>query len=662
MKRFVLAAAFAALSSTAMAGGVDVSAYVRKDQFTELKISPGGQYLAAIVPLEDRSVLVMIQRGTNKITGQFNMPRDNYVGDFKWISPERVVISAEEKFGSLDEPQYTGELFAIDADGGKAQMLVGYRIDDGGLGTTIKPKKGNDDIWAYLVDAPPRDDAMVLVSAQSYRSADPHSSAELLNVYNGRMARVATAPMRRARFATDNKGVVRFTWGSASDNIQHLYYRTGDDAPWDLLSIEKNGRSEYPIGFSADDKTAYLRVDQPRGPDAIVALDLETRQRSEVLRDANVDPQSIIYRNGTRIPIGAYFMDGRLRSAFFDAKDPEARLQKSLEAAFAGNSVVITSQTADGGVALVRVSSDRNPGDYYLFDTRAKKAEHVVAGREWFDPEVQAPMEPIKLQARDGLTLHGYLTVPNGSTGKNLPMVVMPHGGPIGIRDTWGFDSDAQMLAAAGYAVLQLNYRGSGGYGASYRDAGAREWGGKMQDDLTDATRWAIAQGVADKGRICLFGASYGGYASLMGVAKEPEMYKCAVGYVGVYDLPKMVADDTRDSRRAGNWLREWVGDAATLGEVSPNRLASRIKVPVFLAAGGQDRVAPIEHSEMMERALRQAGVPVETLYYKTEAHGFYTDAHRQEFYSRLLAFLSRSLGGAVAKTGTGGGDAKAAK
>ncbi|BDU17618.1 alpha/beta hydrolase family protein [Lysobacter auxotrophicus] len=612
--------------------------------------------------MEDRSVLAVIERGTNKLTGTFKMPRDNYVADFEWINPERVVLSAAEKFGSLDEPVLTGELFAINADGSKAEMLIGYRTQDGGLGTTIKPKKGNDRVWARLVPTPIADDGRTtLISAQPY-SQDPRSTAERLDAYSGRMRRVAIAPIRNARFAADNAGVVRFTWGSDSDNIRHLYYRTGDGAEWDLLTIEKDGLFEVPIGFSADNQTVYLQVEQPRGPDAIVAMNLASRQRTQVLRDDKADPARIIYRNNTRVPIGAYFADGRPHSAFFDSQAPEARLQKSLEAAFQGQGVVVTSQTNDGSLALVQVFSDQNPGDFYLFDTQAKKPAHVLAKREWFDPQKQATSRPIELKARDGMTLHGFLTTPSGSSGKNLPLVVMPHGGPIDVQDSWGFDSDAQLLASAGYAVLQLNYRGSAGYGKSYIGAGAREWGGRMQDDLTDATRWAIAEGVADKGRICMYGASYGGYASLMGVAKEPGLYKCAVGYVGVYDLPKMIADDTRESRRSGNWLREWVGDPAELGDVSPNRIADRIKVPVFLAAGGKDRVAPIEHSRMMESSLRKAGVPVETLYYDTEAHGFYTQEHRQEFYTRLLAFLSRSLGGSIATTSPATGEAKAAK
>lgn len=265
-------------------------------------------------------------------------------------------------------------------------------------------------------------------------------------------------------------------------------------------------------------------------------------------------------------------------------------------------------------------------------------------------------MRPIDLLARDGLRLHGYVSQANGSAGKPLPMVVMPHGGPFGIRDRWGFNEQVQMLANAGYVVLQVNFRGSGGYGMKFAEAGAQQWGGTMQDDVTDATRWAIAQGIADPKRICVYGGSYGAYAALMGVAKEPGLYRCAIGYVGVYDLPTMHSHGDIQQRGSGEtYLREWIGEPAALGAVSPNRIADRIKVPVFLAAGGEDERTPIEHTKMMEQALRRAGVPVETLYYPNEGHGFYVEANRKEYYTRLLAFLSRHLGGAVATTGSTG-------
>lgn len=639
---------------------VEVERFVARDKFEAIKISPTGEYFAASVPLDDRTVLAIIRRSDNKMTGTFALEQHNHVADFHWVNPERVLISTSQKFGDLDTPGLTGELFALNADGSGSEILVGYRVQGNGLGTRIQPKKV-ETVAAFLVDDLPADDRNVLISVQPF-ARDAFSDAERMDVYTGRRARVASAPVRNADFVTDNAGVVRFAAGQDLDLSRKLYYRKGNGAEWKLLNDEsRSGRAESPLGFSADNRTAYLRVEHVKGPDSIVAYDVETGQRTEVARHPVVDPNRVIYRRGSGVPVGVVFEDGRSSTQFFDKGSPEARLQRSLEAAFAGHDVTVTSETADGRLALVFVSSDRNPGDYYLFDTVAKKADHVLSAREWFDPEKMHPTQPFRFAARDGLGIHGYVTRPKGTEGRALPMVVMPHGGPFGIRDYWQFTNDVQLLASAGYAVLQVNFRGSGGYGRDFRHAGAREWGGKMQDDVTDATRWAIKEGIADPSRICLYGASYGAYASLMGVAKEPSLYRCAAGYVGVYDLPTMHTEgDIRESGSGRMYLDEWVGPRADLAAVSPTRMADRIKVPVFLAAGGEDRRTPIEHSKMMEQALRRAGVPVETLYYDTEGHGFYRPEHRREFYTRLLAFLSRSLGGATASVAPSGTPAAA--
>lgn len=655
----VLAAALVAIAPAA-ADTVDVARYAGKDKFEDIKLSPAGDYFAATVPLEDRTALAIIRRSDNRLTASFQIGRNTHVEDFWWVNPERVVISLSEKFGALDQPRLTGELYAINADGSKPDILIGQRVFGEGLGTKIQPKKV-ERVAAFLVDDLPAEDRTVLVSVMPFAD-DPYTRVEKLDVYTGRRLPVARAPVRNADFVTDNAGVVRFASGFGTDNVRKLYYRSGDGAEWQFLSDEKAaGGKEWPIGFSADDRTAYLEVERKQGANAIVAFDVATQARTEVLRDDDVDPARIIYRNGSSVPVGAFFLDGRPRTAFFDAAAPEARLYRMLENSFPGESVRITSKTTDGRLALVQVSSDRNPGDFYLFDTVAKKADHLLSRSDWVDPTVMGERRPIRLTARDGLALHGYLTLPHGSDGRGLPMVVMPHGGPFGIQDTWFFDPDAQMLAQAGYAVLQLNFRGSGGYGMAFTDAGARQWGLAMQDDLTDATRWAITEGVADPKRVCIYGASYGGYASLMGVAKEPDLYRCAVGYVGAYDLPTMHTHGDIQRRGSGEtYLREWIGEREQLGAVSPNRMASRIKVPVFLAAGGEDERTPVQHTKMMEQALRKAGVPVETLYYDTEGHGFYVEKNRVEYYTRLLAFLSRHLGGKVASSG--GGTPAAAK
>lgn len=657
-KLAMLLACAAGLAVVHPAVAVDVGAYIRKDRFEDIKLSPNGDYYAATLPLEDRTTLAILRRSDNKLTANVTGGPHTAVAAFHWVSPDRVLVSLAEKFGALDRPQLTGELYGVDAASGSGEMLVGQRLQGAGLGTKIQPKKV-ERVAAFLVDDLAADQKNVIIAVMPF-SADPYTRAERMDAYTGRRHPVARAPVRNADFTTDNSGVVRFASGFGTDNIRKLYYRKGEGAEWELVSDEAvTHRHESPIGFSADDQTAYLQSEQPDGPDAIIAFDVASGTRKQVLRDDNSDPERIIYHNGTQVPVGAFFMDPKPRTAFFDNKSKDAVLYRSLEAAFGGDPVRITSQTSDGRLALVEVWSDRNPGDFYVFDTVAKKASHLLSRRDWFDPEQMASMRPIQLKARDGLALHGYVTLPHGSNGKNLPMVVMPHGGPFGVQDTWGFDGDVQMLANAGYAVLQLNFRGSGGYGAAFTHAGAREWGLKMQDDLTDATRWAIGEGIADAKRICIYGGSYGGYASLMGVAKEPSLYRCAAGYVGVYDLPTMHVEGDIQRRGSGEtYIREWIGERTSLADTSPNRMAEKIKVPVFLAAGGEDERAPLKHSEMMEKALRKAGVPVETLYYPTEGHGFYREAHRSEYYTRLLAFLGRHLGGGSASV-TASGAAK---
>ncbi|MGV8941436.1 MAG: alpha/beta hydrolase family protein [Lysobacter sp.] len=632
---------------------VDVAPYIRADMFESIKISPKGDYYAATVPLDNgRRTGLVIMRDTDKaVTGTFSLGRNTHVADFHWVNDERVLISMSEKLGALETPQLTGELYAINADGGKPQFLVGQRMMGEGAGTRLQPRKV-EHVAAFLVDPLLGDHKRVIVSIMPF-GADPYTRAELMDVYSGRRVQVASAPVRNAGFITDNQGAVRFAFGSGTENRQRLYYREGKGAEWQLINDESvTDLTRQPIGFSADDKTAYLSSTRADGPDEILAFDVATAQTRRVLRDDNVDPAIFLYGVNGQVPVGVLLHDGKPRTAFFDEQSEDARLYRSLEAAFEGEAVRITSQSADGKIALVKTWSDRSPGDYFLFNRETKKADHLLSQREWFDPRQMAERRPIQLKARDGLDLYGYLTLPNGLPEKNLPMVVLPHGGPFGIQDTWEFDGQAQMLAEAGYAVLQLNFRGSGGYGHAFTSAGGRQWGKAMQDDVSDATRWAIQQGIADAGRVCIYGGSYGAYAALMGVAKEPDLYRCAVGYVGVYDLPTMHTQGDIQRRGSGEtYLREWIGERRELAAVSPTNMADRIKVPVFLAAGGEDERAPIVHSKMMERALRNAGAPVETLYFNNEGHGFYLEANRREYYTRLLGFLARHLGGAEAAT-----------
>jgi len=549
---------------SAGAGAVELDRFLREDAFNSIKISPGGEYVAATIPLEDATAVAILRAADMTLIGSFRPPRNNHAGSFDWVSNERLVIGLAQKSGRLDEPQATGELYGINADGKGGELLVGYRVQGYNQGS----------VAAFLTDELVDDDRNALIAVWPF-TENPHTRIERLDVVTGRRIVVARSPVQRADFVTDNAGEVRFALGAGSDNVKKLYYRTRGGTDWEMLNDEAvNQRVEIPLGFSADGSLAYLWIEQPKGPDAIVSWNPQTRERKTLLRDDVVDPARVIYQPGSRVPVGALYLGDVPTTRFFDPASSTARLYRSLQAAFDGP-VYVTSSTRDARTVLVETWSGRNPGDFYLYDTVGKVAKHLTSRSQWIDPRQSAEVRPFALTARDGLPLHGFLTIPHGSTGKDLPMVVLPHGGPIGVFDDGSYDRETQLLAAAGYAVLQVNFRGSANYGRAHTQAGRQQWGAAMQDDVTDATRWAIAQGVADKSRICIYGASYGAYAALMGTIREPGLYQCAAGYVGVYDLPMMHArGDIRDARSGRTYLREWLGAPDALAARSPVNLA----------------------------------------------------------------------------------------
>lgn len=628
---------------------LDLTPYLKRDQIERIKISPDGDYFALTMPMEDRTVLGIVRRKDKAATARVTSGVNSVVDDFWRAGNERVVISMAQRFGSRDETAAIGELHAIDADGKNGRLLASpYGTNPDINGAQLKMDL---DPATYMLETLPDDQRNILVATIRF-GGDPNVRVDKLDIQTGRRRTVATAPVRRADFVTDRQGRIRFASGADVTNASKLSYRDNDDAPWRLINDAASSKHrEFPLGFSADGSLAYMRVEQDTGTDVLAAWDPITGKSTPLLHDDTVDPYRILRDLDGITPIGASYMSDRVRNRFFDEKAPTAKLYRSLEKAFDGNAVYITSATRDRRLVLVHVWSDRNNGDYYLFDTVNTHADRVFSRREWFPPDAVPASTQVSFTARDGLELHGYLTRPlHAEAGTPLPLIVMPYGGPFGIFDKWEFDDDTQLQAVAGYAVLRVNYRGSANYWRSFTVAGAKEWGGCMQDDLTDATRWAIAQGMADASRVCLYGASDGGYAALMGVAKEPGLYRCAAGYVGVYDLDMMARDTARYARWAKNWTGDWLGARDTLAARSPVNLASQIKVPVFLAAGGKDERAPIEHTKRMERALNAAGVPVESLYFPNEGHGFCAEPHRRAYYTRLLAFLSKQLGGSTAK------------
>jgi acetyl esterase/lipase len=406
------------------------------------------------------------------------------------------------------------------------------------------------------------------------------------------------------------------------------------------------------IEFDRDDTAAYFTCPAP-GAFGICRWDPAKQSQTVVWSNPTVEPDNLLQGLADDSILGVGFMDGRTGTALFDGESTDAQVLLTLMKQFPGESVRFVSGTRDGSQSVVLVGADVDPGTFLLYDAKTRKLTPLLARMSWIKPERMAFKQPFDFAARDGMKLHGYLSLPPGQeNAKHLPMVVLVHGGPFGVRDRWGYDTFVQPLATRGYAVLQVNYRGSGGYGYDYEHAGWREWGGKMQDDVTDATRWAIAQGIANPQRICIYGASYGGYAAIEGAVKEPDLYKCAIGYVGIYDLPLMYhRGDIPQSSYGEEYLKRQLGDdVAVLARHSPINQLDALKAHVMLVVGGKDQRVPPIQGLSLHQALTDRHIAHEWLFKPDEMHGFYDEAHNTELYTQLVQFLGTNIGPGVTK------------
>jgi dipeptidyl aminopeptidase/acylaminoacyl peptidase len=297
---------------------------------------------------------------------------------------------------------------------------------------------------------------------------------------------------------------------------------------------------------------------------------------------------------------------------------------------------------------VISVSSDVNPGGYFLFSRDKGSLEPLVDRMPWIDAGDMAQLKPIKYTSRDGLTIHGYLTLPKDSEGKNLPLIINPHGGPWA-RDTWGFNPEHQFFAARGYAVLQMNFRGSTGYGRKHLEASYKKWGREMQNDISDAVAWAVEEGIANEERVCIYGGSYGGYATMAGMTFTPDLYKCGVNYVGVTDVELLFKTMPKRWNLGAETMKAQVGDPETekefLAEISPLNHVDQIKAPIFIVHGRKDPRVNIEHATQLKKEMDKHKKAYEWMVKNNEGHGFRKEENRIELYTAMGEFFDKYIG-----------------
>ena len=624
-----LGVALGASSQTAVVADDVTKGLLQRAQYEQVKISPDGLYLAIAHHEEHGTTVTVLDRKSLEQVTQIDPGNRGEVTSLAWLGSEQLLVAANRRDGTFAAPTVAPELFLLNIHEKHAKPLP--------------------DNFAGVIEG---DDHHILVTRCKFVDNTCLSELFKLDTHHltSRGESITVAPVEGAQFLIDHAGQPRFAWAVDEDGMEKAYERK-NNGEWQLINDSKSSHVYVqPEGISRDNKYALLISEEKSGPNVLQRYDFADDTRQDVLRDTTSDPLGLIFSLDQLEPIGANFGPGRPMSRFFNGNDPDAQWRRALGAAFADSVPVVVSASSDGNLLIVGTSSDRDPGSFYLFDKQARKAQLLFHSKPWLDLNKQLPTQSFSVKARDGLVLNGFITLP-AQADRLPPMVVMVHGGPFYVRDDWSYDTETQLLAQHGYAVLRVNFRGSSGFGRDFMERGYRQWGAAMQDDVTDATRWAIDNGIVDGKRVCIYGGSYGGYAALMGAAREPQLYRCAIGMAGVYDLNRMYTwGDIHRDRYGLLYLKTVLGqDKAQLASRSPVELASSITVPVMLAHGTLDGRVPIQHAQAMRDALRKAGRPPLYFEYTWEGHGLYDDEHRKDFYTRMLQFLDAHIGDAPA-------------
>lgn len=634
------------LPLVATAANYDSATYAKLPKYGQAALSANGTYLAVQVPdTEFKSEfkkfnLAVIRLKDRKPINVIRFGLGESVSTFFWDTDKRLIIRTAEQRGSLAPKIGNPNIYAIDADGSNRKVIYGPDVVSSGSKAS---KAKSDNLWGEIISRLRDDPDYILVAKLG------DSSGDLIKVHTTYATQKLVKKLPGLSFSdvvTTPDGEPLFFVGNDSDLKTHVYRTSNGMDGWELhQKIHFKDASIVPVSADNNGNVTYVgNIDaEPNG--IFIGKSTESDKYELVYRHPIVDATPIYSQDGEFI--AARTESGAPEFAFFNDKDRRAIVLKTFVDAFPQHFVNVVNLTDNHEKALVAVSSDRNWGQYYLYDFKTNKAEPLFGLTPWFDSSKLPERKPISLKARDGVVLHGYMTLPQHKEAKNLPLVVIPHGGPHGPRDGFDFDPEAAFLADNGYAVLQINFRGSGGYGPKFENSGYRKWGLSMQDDLTDATLWMVEQGIADKNRMCISGASYGGYASLMGVVKEPDLYKCAVSYVGVSDLPLMYSKGDIQRRDSGkSYLKEALGtDSDDLKARSPAYNAEKIKANVLLVHGMEDERVPPAHYQNMAKALEAAGKKPELLIKSKEAHGFVSEENRKEYFDTLLDFLHRNIG-----------------
>ncbi len=618
---FLLTLCFAAVG--ALAEPPPIPAFTDPPKYFGVAVSPGGDYMAASLYVDEEARFRIVDLATQEIKVSFGMGKERRINQFWWVNSDIVIVTPAQRAPGSDFYYPTGAKMAIEVESGRRTDLY----------------------FGGLYDVMPDDDDYIMVMGGEGR----HSEIYKMDIKSSGKEQMARSANPGGFFVYDRDRSIVFTMGENERGDTEVHHREGRGR-WEHVTTRPFGENGWiPIGFGFT-PGSFLTLDSRRGDGKTAGLgsyDPESRKHTMIVQHPVVDIgfgslMRDYYGNTYALTFEFHFP----QTHYLDKSHPLAAQHQLIQKQFPNDRVSFPSFSKDYKKVVAMISGDRKPGDYYLVDADAGSLNQVAQVRPELTPDKLAVMQPIEVTTRDKKKIYGYVTsMPD--TPMPGPMVVVPHGGPHGVRDYWGFNSTAQIFATRGYHVLQINYRGSSGYGVEYEKAGHGKWADLIQEDILDATRWAIGAKIANKDRICIAGSSFGAYSAMMNVALEPDLYKCAIGIAGIYDMTIMErAGDTRQFRSGERFLELMLSNNKDRKrEISPITYADQVKAEVMLVHGGQDRRAPPVHAHKMRDALRDAGKEVDWLFETDQGHGFVGPETLLNYWNRQLAFLEKHIG-----------------
>lgn len=588
------------------------------------QVSPDGTYFSFMAPYENRLNL-FVQKIGSDTTIRITSETERDIAGSMWAGNNRI-------------------LYIKDTGGDENFQLYGVNID----GSDLKSYTNFPNVRTQIIDPLEKIDSLVIIgmNKRNPQVFDPYR----LNLNTGELTLLAENPGNIQGWMTDHEGRLRVATAIVDGVNTQILYRETEDQPFQpVLTTNFKETASFAV-FTPDNKMVYALTNIGRDKTALVLMDPKTCEEKEVLyMNDKYDISGLSYsEKKNRLTIVACEGHKDMIRHYFDKEEEEIR--KKLEKQLPGYNIGTASQSKDENIRLIYAGNDRTYGTYYLYNVKENKLTKVADIAPWIKEEEMCAMNPITYTSRDGLIIEGYLTLPKGYTmenAKSLPVVVNPHGGPWA-RDSWGYNPEVQFLASRGYAVLQMNFRASTGYGRKFTELGYKQWGQTMQNDITDGVEWLIKKGIADPERIAIYGASYGGYATLAGVTFTPDLYACAIDYVGVSNLFTFMNTIPPYWKPLLDMMYEMVGDPEADKEMmekySPVFHVDQIKAPLFIAQGANDpRVNKAESDQMVE-ALKKRGVEVEYMVKENEGHGFHNEENKFDFYRAMEKFLDKHL------------------